>query len=109
MRVSVTERAWEDVRRNARWWAENRSQEQAATWYDDIRAAIAALADRPHQWPTAREDLSFSFEIREYHFRIGGRATHRIVFTIGDDSVVVLAVVHVSQQDLDPAELLNEP
>ena len=107
MNVTISELAWEDIRRNVGWWSENRSEAQAAAWYNDIRATIASLSDLPEQWPLAREASHFSYVIREYHLRASGRATHRIVFSVGDNDVVVIRVVHVKQQDIDPEDHPN--
>ena len=107
MKVSISERAWEDVRQNVRWWSEHRSAEQAARWYDDIRSAFVSLEDRPEQWPVARESPRFPYEIREYHFRISGQAIQRIVFASSEEEVIVLRVVHVKEQELDPDQHPN--
>lgn len=82
------------------WWAEHRSLEQALRWFDGMWAAIHSLNDRPDQWPLARENGEFDFDVREYHFGLGTTPTHRIIFTIRDDSVFVLAVWHTSREDL---------
>ena len=66
--VGLTDRAeaeWDAV---YQWWAENRFAEQAVRWYNGIADAIQALADRPAQWPLARENSRTTYELRERHF-----------------------------------------
>ena len=97
--VGVTDRAeaeWDAV---YQWWAENRSAEQAVRWYNGIADAIEALADRPAQWPLARENSRTPYELRERHFGLGRQPTHRILFTIRPELVLIVSIRHVAQHD----------
>ncbi len=105
MRVVTSERAFEDIRRNARWWLENHSPAQAARRYDEIPAAIAGLDIRPEQWPLATENEETPVEIREFHFGLGSRGTHRVIFKIDAEEVLVLAVRHAAQDKLRPEDI----
>jgi hypothetical protein len=55
----------------------------------------------------AREHRKFSHEIRELHFGLGSHPTHRALFTIRPDIVVVLTIRHVAQADLSGDENLG--
>ncbi len=102
--VVIEPRAKQDLRAAAAWWAENRSAEQAARWYDGFVDAIELLGENPVRYPLARENGEFPYELREMHYGLGGRATHRAVFTIRPEAVVVLAVRHAAQRDITPED-----
>ena len=99
-RVVISEPAEQELEAAVRWWAKNRSQEQALRWYDGFLEAMRSLAQNPHRCPRAREDHLFSAEIREFHYGLSARATHRAVFTLLHDVVLVLTIRHVAQADL---------
>ncbi len=48
----------------------------------------------------SRESDDFPFETRDLYFGIGRRPTHRAVFTICHDKVLVIAIRHLAQRDL---------
>jgi plasmid stabilization system protein ParE len=78
---------------------------QAARWYAGFSAAIDSLAENPDRCPLARENDLFPYELRELHDGLGSRPTHRAVFTIRPDAVVILTIRHAAQKDLTPDDL----
>ena len=102
--VVIEPRAKQDLRHAAAWWAENRSAEQAARWYDGFVEAIQSLGENPLRWPFARENGEFPHELRELHFGLGRPPTHRAVFTVRGEAVIVLAVRHAAQRDVAPED-----
>lgn len=104
--VVNTRRAERDLSAAARWWAENRSAAQADRWLAEMQKKIESLAESPLRCPLAPERERFTTELRELHFRVGRRPTHRIIFTVADDVVLVLAVRHVAQDELQPDDLV---
>lgn len=104
-RVILTEPAAAAIEESAVWWARERSVEQASRWYDGIRAAIASLDEHPERCPPAAEDDQFPYDLRELHFGLGSRPTHRVVFTIVKQHVVVLADRHAAQRYLRPRDV----
>lgn len=104
--VLITDRAAQKLESAARWWAEHRSAEQAEQWYDGIVDAILSLAEAPERCAIAREQGQFPFEIRQLVYGLGRRRTHRAVFTIRRNTVVVLTIRHLAQDDLDLDDLL---
>ena len=103
--VVLTDRAHAEMEAAYLWWAENRSQSQAAKWYNAFAEAIESLAKNPARCPVSRENDQFPNEIHDLYFGIGRRRTHRAVFTIRRDLVLVLSVRHLAQQDLTPDDV----
>ncbi len=100
--VILQREAEEQIVASARWWAEHRSAEQAQRWYANILRAIDSLSADAGRYPLAREDEYFPYELRQMNFGLGGRMTHRVLFTIRPDAVLVLSVRHVAQDVWDP-------
>jgi plasmid stabilization system protein ParE len=101
-RVVILPRAKQQLLDQALWWSEHRSAEQAYRWLDAFENVLASLGDSPDRYPVARENDAFEFTVRELHFGIRGRATHRAVFEIRANEVIVFAVRHLAQADLIP-------
>jgi plasmid stabilization system protein ParE len=104
--VVTTERAAREIEDAAVWWAGQHSVEQAERWYQGILAAIAGLATSPERCLIAAERIAFSYEIRALHFGLGSKPTHRALFTIIGELVIVLTVRHTARRPLDPGDLL---
>lgn len=105
LRVVLSEQASVELEAAAAWWMRNRSQEQAARWYVGFSEAIWNLGEAPSQHPLADENDSFPYEIRALHFGLSSRPTHRAVFTVIADSVVVLTVRHAAQAEIIPEDV----
>lgn len=104
-RVVVTGPAKRDIRESVSWWRSNRSTAQAERWYEKIIPAIATLTENPHRCPISPETDLLPSGLRQLHFGLRRKVTHRIVFTVVGSEVRVLRVRHVAQQDLDPDDL----
>ena len=103
--VILQREAEEQIVTSARWWAKHRSVEQAERWYAGILAAIDSLDTKAARYPLARENESFPYDLRTMNFGIGNRPTHRVLFTIRPDAVVVLSVRHAAQDDVTPEDM----
>lgn len=103
--VVITEQAEREIKSAYDWWAENRSKRQADRWYVGISNAIAELSENPERHGKSRESDSFDYEIRDLLFGIGRRPTHRAVFTIRGNEVVVLTIRHTAQRDILPKDI----
>ncbi len=79
--IKIPERVKQDIRRNANWWSEHHSTEQAQAWLDAAFAKFETLDRFPESHPLAYESDEFSFEIRKLHFGAGSRPSYRAVFT----------------------------
>jgi plasmid stabilization system protein ParE len=107
LRVVITEQAEREMQTAFNWWAEHRSKRQADRWYDGLAKAIAHLAEDPERHSRSKEKDRFTYEIRDLLFGLGRRLTHRAVFTIRGEDVVVLTVRHVGQKDLTPDDIAD--
>lgn len=106
-RVAITEQAEREMQSAFNWWAEQRSKRQANRWYAGLAKAIVALTENPERHGESRETDRFPYEIRDLLFGLGRRPTHRAVFTIRGEEVVVLTVRHVAQRDVSPDDIAN--
>jgi plasmid stabilization system protein ParE len=107
LRVVITQQAEHEMQAAFTWWADHRSKRQADRWYAGLAKAIADLSENPDKHSQSRERDRFAYEIRDLLFGLGRRPTHRAVFTIRGEEVVVLTVRHVAQQDLSPDDVAN--
>ena len=101
----VTSRARADVLRNAEWWAENHSPDQAISWFDAIYEQLETLRDLPERFPVAPENDLVDVQIHEMPLGVGKRPSYRAIFTIALSEVHVLAVRRATQDRLTPADL----
>lgn len=103
--VVLTDRAHAQMEAAYSWWAENRSAAQAAHWYNTLAEAIISLEQNPERCPLALENDLVPFELRDLLFGVGKRPTHRAVFTIRPNLVLILAIRHLAQESLSPEDL----
>ncbi len=99
-RIRYTSRARRDIHDAVNWWAENRSHDQAERWFNEIHSAIASRAHDPERFALSPETDLLETDVRELHFGVRGKPTHRVVFTVQSGSVIILRVRHHAQQDL---------
>ena len=104
-RVVLTSRAERELEGAADWWAAHRSPSQAARWYAEFSEALASLSRNPERCPLAPENGRFPYELRELYYGLGSRPTHRAMFTIRRDMVLVLTIRHAAQADLTEGDL----
>jgi plasmid stabilization system protein ParE len=104
-RVTILPRAKRQLLDQALWWSENRSAEQAFYWLEGFEQALASLSNNPERCGAARESKSFDNDIRELHYGLGNKPTHRAIFEIRNDEVIVYAIRHLAQRDLTPGDI----
>lgn len=97
--------AEESLWKNAEWWAENRSSEQAQRWYEGFVEAITALGEHPQRYPLARESDRFPYDVRVMNYGISSHPTHRALYTIHSDAVAVISIRSARQRDATPDDL----
>jgi plasmid stabilization system protein ParE len=103
--VVFTQQAARELEAIADWWAEHRSVRQAARWYDGFSTKIEGLCRDPDRHPLADESPDFPYELRELHFGLGSRPTHRAVYTIVSEFVIVITIRHVAQRAIGPDDI----
>lgn len=104
-RVTFTSKAKIEFNQAAIWWAENRSRDQAARWLDGFEQSIESLKEFPEKHSLAPEDQHVTYTLRHLLFGLGSRPTHRTIFRVRDDEVIIYGVRHVAQAELDVDEL----
>jgi plasmid stabilization system protein ParE len=105
-RISITGPAERDLQAAHDWWAKHKSNEQAGRWYTHILAAIQSLEHMPERCGPATENNLSIAGVRQLLFGLGRRSTHRIVFGIEGDEVIIFRVRHTSQDILTPDDLV---
>ena len=103
--VRITDQAEADIDRNAIWWADNHSVEQAITWIQTIRQQLKASVHHAGTVFDCAENDLVSYEIRQCSVGLGSRGGYRAIYTIVDDRVVVLTVRRGAEHALRPEEL----
>jgi plasmid stabilization system protein ParE len=107
--VVFTEQAARELETAADWWAIHRSTLQAGRWYEGFSLKIESLSKSPERLPLADEDPEFSYELRELHYGLGAISTHRALFTIVADFVVILTIRHAAQRAIRPDDIEPDP
>lgn len=104
-RVVVTLRAEQDSDEGYLWWARHRSTEQASRWFRSFLRVLDRLESNPERFASAPESGRGGILLQEAYFGVGRRKTHRVVFTIREDRVYVLAVRHLARGDLGDTDI----
>jgi plasmid stabilization system protein ParE len=103
--VHLTAKAMADIENCRQWWSEHRSVEQSERWHRACDAALDSLSERAMRCPRARESRKAPVELRQFAFGVGRSHTHRLVFAIRPDRIVVYRVKHLAQKDLSIDDL----
>jgi len=103
--VIILRQAEMELNRNALWWAEHRGGAQALRWLDGFVAAIESLTNNPERFAVVREDGQFPFPLRQLVFGVSSKPTHRAVFSVEGEKVLVYTVRHLAQDDITPDEI----
>ncbi len=95
--VLILRRAEIELNQIATWWARHRSVDQARRWLAEFSVAIDTLSTNPEQHALAQEDELFTFPLRQLLFGVSGKPTHRAIFSIEGEKVLVYTVRHLAQ------------
>ena len=98
MEVVLNRRAERQLDEAFTWWAKRRSAEQAARWYRGFLGSLLDLEQNAASYPLAPENHRFPFEVRQMLFGLGSRPTHRALFTIRPNVVLVFSIRHLAQR-----------
>ena len=88
--VLVTRRAEQELNQAADWIARS-APDTAEEWFNGFVKAIVSLGEHPERCGFAHENERFTFDLRQLLY--GRRRTHRALFTIRQDVVVVLTIL----------------
>ncbi len=97
-RVILTNVAEDELDSAYRWYAEH-APESAERWYNGFIDQLQSLANDPERFPLAPESGHFVAQVRQLLYG-RRRKTHRALFTIRPDTVVVVRIRHVAQAPL---------
>lgn len=97
--VFLTRNAERQLLVAADWYAQH-DRQVADDWFNGLVAALDALATHAERFSLARENDEFPFELREMLYGLGRRKTHRVLFVIRPDKIVVHQIRHVAQQNV---------
>ena len=103
--VVVGPRADAQIDQAFAWWAKHRSADQANQWLQGILAAIEGICENPARYSKYSESQRFPFDVREMHFGLGRRVTHRVLFTVRPECIYVLMVLHLARDAVGPDDL----
>jgi plasmid stabilization system protein ParE len=103
--VTIKETAHRDIERNALWWAENHSVDEAIAWKSAIYQQIRELQQMPTRHALAAENPKFPFDIHEKLVGLGRRPGYRAIFTIVGSEIHVLTVRDGAQDVLTADDL----
>ncbi|MBX3425367.1 MAG: type II toxin-antitoxin system RelE/ParE family toxin [Pirellulales bacterium] len=90
---------------NHDWWAKHRSAEQAARWYVAAYEAMRSLAETAARNPLARERELRQLAVRQFSFGLSRRPTHRILYAVRGNDVVIYRVRAFRQDELSVGDL----
>ena len=106
--VRLSDSAEEDILRNAIWWADNHSIDEAIEWEAIIRRQLLQIASQPDSHGLLSESHELRYVVREALVGKGRKGSYRAVFFTSGDTVVVLRLLRASQQAIKPEELPKE-
>jgi len=95
--VILTKRAEAELEEQYQWWAENRSTDQANRWYSGFLTKMLSLEQDPHRSASAPENNLFSYQVFQLNYGLSHRPTHRAIYTVVKEKVVILRVRHLRQ------------
>lgn len=98
-KIEYADQAENDILRNASWWAEHHSLDQALEFDDIVRKQIATLSEMPERFGFAAENEKSTIELRQMivGLGLGSRPSYRAIYTVKDTVVYVIAVRRASQ------------
>ena len=94
-----------DITRNATWWADNHSLQQAIDWVDAVEMQLNDLQRNPERFGFALENGLFSYPLHQMPIGLGNRRSYRAVFTIQGNEVHVLTIRRAAQDAIVESDL----
>ena len=102
--VFLTKTAKRQMNAAADWYAEQ-NPSVADTWFNGLLARVNSLDDNPLQYALARKSEFLPVELRQMLYGSGKRTTHRILFVIREQTIVIYQIRHVAMRDVTADDL----
>jgi len=98
--VDFTERATKEFNAACDWY-EQHSPQAAKKWLAAVGHMLDQLESDPHRFPRASDADVLTVPLQESYLGAGRRYTHRFVYAVRPDHVVVVyAIRHLAQDEL---------
>lgn len=97
----VTGRAEQQIEQAYDWYR-MRDTQSAERWFAALLQIMDDTCLHPHDFPLAEESGRFPLELRQATFGAGKSKTHRCLFSQRPEGIVIYAVRHLAQDELDP-------
>ena len=104
-KVRLSDNAEADLAANANWWASHRSYDEALRWLVGFHSVLRQLDTDPERFPMVTEAGRFRRELRQLNYGLKSKKTHRAVFEVQGQEVVVHALRHLSQDEVGLSDL----
>ena len=101
--VVITDRAARDLEDGYLWYREH-APEAAIRWYNGFLDTLDKLASIPKRCPIAPESGKLDYEIRQLLY--GRHRSYRALFTIREQTVIVLHICHTARREASPEKFL---
>ncbi len=99
--VAITSRAERQIER-AYGWYQVRDSASAERWFSALLEIFDQVCRYPENYRLIDESGRFPAELRQATFEAGRKATHRCVFAVRPEGIVIYAVRHLAQDEIDP-------
>lgn len=99
-RVLITSPARQDLLRNAEWWSQQHSAEEAKAWLAVVQKQLQELAQFPNRHQESRESANSPMVLRDQLVGSERKRSFRAIFTIQDEEVIVLRIRRSTEQRL---------
>ena len=86
-------------------WYDQHAPQVANDWYNGFVDALILLEENPEGFSLARENDAFPIVIRQLLYGFRKKKTHRAVFSVHGNRVVIRAIRHLAQRDLQDDDL----
>jgi len=106
--VRLSAMAEHDILRNALWWADHHSVDEAIHWEAVIRQQLRDIGINPEGHGLSAESSSMNSTFRDALLGTGRRGSYRAVFTVSGNMIFVLRVFRASQGTFTARDLPKE-
>ena len=98
-RVVMTPAARRQEVEQAEWLDRRAGSNFADRWLDAVQDVLDKLRDMPRARPSCLDPAAKGLDLREAYVKVGAKVTHRLIFRIEADAVVVLLVHPTARGD----------